>query len=215
MNNRGRKWILAVSHRLYGLLLMLYPIGFKRRFGPEMAQAFDDLSHHYVHQRGLIGLIALWRLTVWDVTASVIIEHQTIWKEYMRIKQLVPMAMGSILLAYSTLFAAINILKYNLGFSAMWNPYDAIVSSARPSLIGGFLELLIIVGPGLALVLYLLPLIRVKLEWRGERLATIVIHRGGPITMLLLGICFLVGSIFVIYVTLENLSCGFGQQLIC
>lgn len=65
-------WLLTISDRLYRLLLMGYPVSFRRRFGPEMAQVFRDCARD-ANQHG--GLLRLWIRTLGDFLATVPAEH--------------------------------------------------------------------------------------------------------------------------------------------
>jgi hypothetical protein len=175
MTNPSRHRAAAASARLYRYLLKLYPSEFQDRFGVEMAQAFEDLCHDCWDQQGLTGLLFVWPFAIGDLATSAISERMALWKDNMRRKQFITTILGSILLIYSGLFAAINILQYNLGFSTIWNPYQAVVDSARSTLANEFLSGLIIVGPALALLLYLLPLIRVTFDRHSEQMLVIIV----------------------------------------
>jgi glutamine synthetase adenylyltransferase len=67
--------LVAVSDRLYRLLLTGYPASFRRHYGPHMAQVFRDSARDAWHRRGLLGLMALWTHTLSDLVATVPQEH--------------------------------------------------------------------------------------------------------------------------------------------
>jgi hypothetical protein len=55
---------------VYSILLCLYPVGFRRRFGQEMAGVFRECCHDELHTRGLIGCVALCLHTLKDLVVS-------------------------------------------------------------------------------------------------------------------------------------------------
>lgn len=64
--------LLAISDRLYRLLLVGYPASFRRRYGPEMAQVFRDCVRDACQNGGLLGL---WARTLGDLLSAVPAEH--------------------------------------------------------------------------------------------------------------------------------------------
>lgn len=64
--------LLAISDRLYSLLLIGYPASFRRRFGSEMAQVFRDCARD-ASQHG--GLLRLWIRTLGDFLTTAPAEH--------------------------------------------------------------------------------------------------------------------------------------------
>lgn len=59
--------IIRASCRVYGYLLVFYPGEFRRRFGAEMAQLFEELMCAAAVQRGPIAIILLWRSALWEL----------------------------------------------------------------------------------------------------------------------------------------------------
>jgi hypothetical protein len=57
---------LALSERMYRILLQAYPASFRKRFAAEMAQVFDCLGREAYAQSGAGGLLRLWQPTLWD-----------------------------------------------------------------------------------------------------------------------------------------------------
>ena len=58
MRNAPRS--VRVSVRLYRVLLRLYPGRFRRQFGSEMTELFEDLACEAVEERSGIGLLLMW-----------------------------------------------------------------------------------------------------------------------------------------------------------
>jgi hypothetical protein len=180
-----------------------------------MILVFDDMCKAHLSCNGALGFISLWVRILKDLARSVAKEHLTQWRKEMRRKQIIPIAIGSLFLVYSMSFAAVNILKYTLGFGDLWNPFEGIINSARPSLLSETLNGLIILGPALAFAFYVLPLITVRIDLRSDQIATIGIGKANRLTMLLIGLCLSLGALFVVYFVGENLPCLLGQQTVC
>lgn len=51
---------VRVSIRLYRLLLRLYPGRFRRQFGSEMTELFEDLAREALEKRSGVGLLLMW-----------------------------------------------------------------------------------------------------------------------------------------------------------
>jgi hypothetical protein len=62
----SRSHALALSDRVYRKLLVAYPIEFRRRYGPEMAQVFRTSCRACYHASGAGGVVRLWFPTLWD-----------------------------------------------------------------------------------------------------------------------------------------------------
>ncbi len=124
----------------------------------------------------------------------------------MNIKRFEPylLIIGTLFLLYAFTFALVNILKYNLGFSNLWNPYAFIVDSANPTLLTNLLALLIIVAPAIALLFFFLPLLQVEFNRNSETIVTIHIQKGSKISLLLIEACLFVGALFTLYFLAEN-----------
>jgi len=70
---------LTVSARVYGLLLQLYPVRYRREYGPLMMQTFCDLTRDAYTERGLPELTRVWAHTLADVASTVVTEHIDEW----------------------------------------------------------------------------------------------------------------------------------------
>lgn len=67
--------ILAVSDRLYRLILNVYPLGFRDEYGEEMAQTMRDQVRDAWTQHGAVGLTGLWLRVLLDSVRSAFAEH--------------------------------------------------------------------------------------------------------------------------------------------
>jgi hypothetical protein len=70
MHSKIRATALATSCRLFGLLLPLYPPGLRRRFGPDMAEVFEQQIRDEGHRRGFAGVARVWMGLASDVVRS-------------------------------------------------------------------------------------------------------------------------------------------------
>ena len=62
----SRARTLILSDRVYRGLLAAYPLEFRRRYGPEMAQVFRACCRASYHASGTRGVARLWLPTLWD-----------------------------------------------------------------------------------------------------------------------------------------------------
>ena len=67
--------LLALSNRIYSLLLYLYPTTFRREYGYEMAQVFRDDTQQTLRECGLTGLLRLWLKIAIDLNKTAFMEH--------------------------------------------------------------------------------------------------------------------------------------------
>jgi hypothetical protein len=85
------RW-LALSDRVYRLLLRAYPASFRARFAAEMAQVFSCLCREVFAQSGAVGLLRLWLLSLWDWAGAAISQ----WWKYLFKIRMVSMQSNSI-----------------------------------------------------------------------------------------------------------------------
>ena len=67
--------IVAVSVKVYQILLNAYPTKFRQEFGQDMVQVFQDCCLRTFRQSGSNGMARLWAMTIFDLVQSVISEH--------------------------------------------------------------------------------------------------------------------------------------------
>jgi putative ABC transport system permease protein len=75
---------LAISIRLYHLLLHSYPKEFQEEYGTELAQVFADSAQDLYYQNGWRGLMTLWSETATDLPGTAIGEHFSICLQDLR-----------------------------------------------------------------------------------------------------------------------------------
>lgn len=69
--------VLALSIRIYRILLNAYPEAFRRQYGESMIQVFRNLGRKAVRSRGALGIIGLWLRILPDVVYSVIEQNSS------------------------------------------------------------------------------------------------------------------------------------------
>lgn len=214
MSGSGQ-WIIGLSTRVYRRLVSFYPAQFRDVFGEPMIALFDDLCRRAWRRSGPAGMAQLWVQTSRDLLRTLVIEYWSEWRHTMRWKDGVATTVGILLLLYAFSFAIVNILIYNLGFASLWNPFDAFLNSAQPTLFSQAMEALLVVSPALAMAFLLIPSLELHVDLQSEAWATIRVRRGSRLTLALIGLCLLAGLIFVLYLVGENLGCLFNQQAVC
>jgi len=66
---------VALSVRVYRMLLKTYPVRFQQEYGSDMVQVFRDYCLRTMSQSGTNGLAKLWVVTLFDLVQSVVSEH--------------------------------------------------------------------------------------------------------------------------------------------
>ena len=70
--------LLALSNRVYCLLLYLYPTPFRREYGYDMAQLFRDDVRGTMQESGGVAVVGLWFLAFFDLLKTAVAEH--VWE---------------------------------------------------------------------------------------------------------------------------------------
>jgi hypothetical protein len=69
------RWI-ALSGHVYGALLNLYPVVYRREYGWLMRQVFRDVSRDRYYSHGLVVIALWWCRTLFDLTLTVLEERR-------------------------------------------------------------------------------------------------------------------------------------------
>lgn len=75
MSREGEDRTRSLSERVYAVLLVAYPKGFRREYGPSMAQVFGDMCREARGRGGAPGLVRLWSRTLPDLVVSMASER--------------------------------------------------------------------------------------------------------------------------------------------
>ncbi|MDQ6747958.1 MAG: hypothetical protein M3010_07645, partial [Candidatus Dormibacteraeota bacterium] len=65
----------TLTLRIYTWLLRAYPAPFRRRFGAQMVQVFQDGCREARGRAGMAGLASWWLLTLRDLSGTALREH--------------------------------------------------------------------------------------------------------------------------------------------
>lgn len=132
---------IAFSVDVYRLLLAAYPKKFRQEYGAQMLQFFQDCCIRVYQQRGPLGMLWLWTITLFDFLHTVVEEHLQ--------SEVVTMVKNRELV--STLMVAVSIwLLLGLEGGLFPRPNDGVVG------VWIFLRVIIII---------LLPLSRSDRKW--------------------------------------------------
>ena len=66
---------IALSVKIYQLLLNAYPAKFRQEYSLEMTQVFQDCCLRAMRQSGMNGMVQLWFVTLLDLAQSLMTEH--------------------------------------------------------------------------------------------------------------------------------------------
>lgn len=58
---------VRLSRVIYAGLLIFYPGDLRHKFGNEMADVFQAVMRDAIVERGLAGMISLWRYALWEL----------------------------------------------------------------------------------------------------------------------------------------------------
>jgi hypothetical protein len=75
MENSASEKIVATSHRLYHLLLVICHSEFRRQYGRDMGQVFRDRCHQAWRQGGPIELVEWWISALIDLARTAVSTH--------------------------------------------------------------------------------------------------------------------------------------------
>lgn len=205
---------LATLHA-YRWLLTLYPANFRSNYGLLMIQAYRDQTRDAQAHNGLFGLMSLWLDTIKDLVSSICKEQFDAWRRDMRPTIKIVHLIGSIFLVISGLFVIVNVLQYEIGVDLAWNPFEKLLDATRGTPLSIIFDAVIILGPALAVGLFILPYVEFRWKSGEDEIAAIVIHKIGTPSLVLIGLCVLVLGIMGLYLIGENLPCLIGQQVSC
>lgn len=203
------------AQRVYGWLLTFYPLKFRSNYGPLMTQVNRDLTRDAMAQSGFLSLISLWLETIKDLVSSIWKEQFDAWRRDMPPKTRIAFLIGSIFLGISALFVIVNVLQYEIGINLAWNPFDIVLERTKDTPLRLVFDAVILFGPAVAVGLFILPHVEIRLRPGEDELAAIVIHKVEGLSLLLIGLSVLVLGIIGLYLVGENLACLIGQQVSC
>jgi len=198
---------MSRSERVHRVLLKVYPVDFRREYGPQMEQAFRDLYREARERGGWRGIAQLWTLTISDLARTAIAQrirprgdHEELAMYDRR-----PAVIGLVLILAPLYFVSASLLKYGLGIGFMFDPLEAFLSISGRRVVFNVVSPFVFLG-GLCLALTLNTYAVARLNVRRED-GTIV----STVRLRLSNIAVAVVSILLLatllgYVFLENVA---------
>lgn len=150
----------SLSRRLYGLLLVVCPAGFRREYGREMSLVFEDRCRELGQRDGAAGFARVWCEAVFDLAAAAAREHAVgllAGGGFMRIARTILLAL--VAYAAALLFVAPLYLRNR---------------ESVPAFVGNMADALIATGIVFNAVFLILTLPRIAEGVRAVRIATLV-----------------------------------------
>ena len=89
------KWTV-LSERIYCMLMILYPLDYRREYGALMVQIFRDVSRDRYRTQGIVGVILWWCKTLLDLTLTVIEQWRKV--KFTMSKSILTRMMGRLLM---------------------------------------------------------------------------------------------------------------------
>jgi uncharacterized membrane protein len=108
---------IAVSVRVYQVLLSAYPTKFRQEYGSHMVQVFRDCCLRAVRQGGGNGMARLWLVTILDLLRSLIEEHTRKETDMTRSKFIR-------LSGWSLMLGAVTLFLFLVGIYLEYEVYD-------------------------------------------------------------------------------------------
>jgi hypothetical protein len=196
-----------LSVRLYRALLKAYPKEFRRAYGPQMEQAFQDL---YREERGgRSELVLLWTRTIPDLVATAVAErigsHANDEEVVMQGRRLA--FIGFVLLLAPLYFVSASLLKYGLGVGFLFDPLEAFLSVAGRRVVFNVVSPLVFLGGlGLALALNTYAVTRLDFSREDGTIVSTVRVRLGLWNIAIAVVSILLLVTLVGYAFLENFA---------
>lgn len=131
---KGRERAVAISARIYRLLLRAYPRELRDEYGDEMVRCFRDLSREELENGGGVGLAALWARSLPELLSTALKERSTMLARN-AYRPVVGVALGTVAILL------IPLVGMQISNDWNWSLFDFIVMGA------------LIFGTGLAYVL--------------------------------------------------------------
>jgi hypothetical protein len=119
---------VALSVRIYWLLLAVYPAAFRQEYGSDMLQVFRDCCLITLHRAGAPGLLALWYGIISDLLSSAL-EENLRRNVHISQTQLVRMSGWLLSLGGITMAVAVQSTYFNATGYAQGGPLSAPVDA--------------------------------------------------------------------------------------
>ncbi len=81
MSASTQQRVVHLASAVYGALLVLYPVEFRRAYGPQLVQVFKDRCRDVCRQRGMGALLVLWFHTLADLVTTALVERRSAMRQ--------------------------------------------------------------------------------------------------------------------------------------
>jgi hypothetical protein len=200
---------MSRSERVYRALLLAYPEEFRRKYGPQMEQAFGDLYREVRERGGRRGIAWFWALTISDLarTAKAQRVKPRAGHEEVAIYARKLAVVGFVLVLAPLYFVSASLLKYGLGVGFMFDPLEAFLSASGRRVVFNVVSPFVFFG-GLCLALALNTYAVARLDVSREvgTLVSTVRIRLGLWNIAVAGVSILLLVTLLGYVFLENFT---------
>jgi hypothetical protein len=148
--------LVTFSIKVYRLLLVSYPAGFRQEYGTHMVQLFQDCSIRSYRQGGASGMLSLWAVTLFDLIRSLVDEH--LQKETIVNKALLirlsgwALILGAVLFSWGFMASALMEIRF-FPYPGLYGFYEGstefgVILFGPPLIAVGMIGLLVQYGGG-------------------------------------------------------------------
>jgi hypothetical protein len=190
----------TVSSRFYRFLLRAYPLEFRQSYGAEMLQVFCDLALREGRDRPPAARMKFWIRILFDLVVTVFRERN----HTMQKRSSLTSVIGVVLLIPTTVFLSIMFSKFALGIDYFYHAYDSFYMNPELSAVNFVLERFIVLAPGIAFLLGIVPILEVKLDREAGTVVGTVRLKPALANILIVGWSLSFIAIITIYGFMEN-----------
>jgi hypothetical protein len=199
---------MSRSERVYRMLLLAYPRGFRRKYGSQMEQAFGDL-HREACESGRRRVALLWALTVSDLARTAVAQRITLWANHEEVamydRRLA--VVGSMLLLAPLYFVSASLLKYGLGIGLLFDPLTGFLSTSGRWVVFNVVSPFVFFGGlGLALALNTYAVARLNVSREDGTFVSTVTLKLRLSNIAVAAVSILLLATLIGYLFLENLT---------
>lgn len=199
---------MSRSERVYRMLLLAYPRGFRRKYGSQMEQAFGDL-HREACESGRRRVALLWALTVSDLARTAVAQRITLWANHEEVamydRRLA--VVGSMLLLAPLYFVSASLLKYGLGIGLLFDPLTVFLSTSGRWVVFNVVSPFVFFGGlGLALALNTYAVARLNVSREDGTFVSTVTLKLRLSNIAVAAVSILLLATLIGYLFLENLT---------
>lgn len=186
--------------RLYRWMLRLYPAAFRAEYGDEMAQVFEDLCRDAGLRAGRRGLIGVWLRASADLWMSAWNERMAEMNSYASRTTVA----GSVLLLPTTAFLLVMFSHFVLGMQQPYGAWDRFYTNPDYRTINDIIEVLTVAGPFAALLLMVVPVLRIQLARENGILVGTLSVRANATTLAAIGVAVIAAGVVAGYGFIEH-----------